>query len=608
MFQRISGIALTATQVWILGRRNATTNVYAIDRFSLTGVRDDANSDILVRGINDATGLNIDSTGSQAWVGSFAGDYIAGLIPSSDTGQRRKLSYDVAFATDLINPTYDIEVKDRILYSVGGTNLIKRKSLSSSADLSDWTGPSGKLFWGIAKAGKFIYVKTATELYRLDTTQATPTFVRVTGAMSTNQDAMTIVNNRLYVKDDEASIKYLTLTGSVNAGYTAVATTFIIQSIGTGHGLTGAIQGIASYSTFIYQSTTSASGTQPIIYGWDYTAGSGDFVGQANDIGGTVNIEIAVDTDGTLYAFNHNRRRNLYGFYPTGARTANVMNIDRTHSFPLGTRQGDNYGFGYDQTNDRFLVPNLNRVNTYDKTVVSAARSYQRFGLIGIPGDPAFNPVSLLVKNDRAYLVGGRGNNFQTVKIYSWPGLRFIETRNVSNSQLINTGIILDGRAFISSNSPPHNRLREISLSSFALTTTEIVLGSTVDGYYVDVIYEEDGTLYVKTDESAVVRAYSAAGTGTKTSITGKEITILGSNHSEYNAMFGDADYFYFCRNVRSQLACDAYSKTTRLRDANGDFVIDSITPPPDMSAVVYDSIVFLPMGSLGVSALVKAV
>ena len=134
---------------------------------------------MLVRGINDAAGLHVNTGGTQAWTGSFAGDYIAGLLPSTETSQRRKLSYDVEFATD-IDYQGDIEVKDRVLYSVNGTNTtIKRRSLSSGENLSDWTGPSGKQFWGLAKVDKFIYAKTSTELYRVDTTQATPTFTLV---------------------------------------------------------------------------------------------------------------------------------------------------------------------------------------------------------------------------------------------------------------------------------------------------------------------------------------------------------------------------------------------------------------------------------------------
>ena len=161
---------------------------------------------------------------------------------------------------------------------------------------------------------------------------------------------MTIVNDRLYVPNDVGSIQYLALTGSANAGYTAVATTFTIQSIGTGHGLSGTVRGMASYRTFIYQSSNSASGTQAIAHGWDYTAGSGDFVGRANDISSvTVDADIAVDTDGTFYVFDilrgSSKANKLYAFYPTGAQTARIMNIDRTHSFPLGSRQASTYGF-----------------------------------------------------------------------------------------------------------------------------------------------------------------------------------------------------------------------------------------------------------------------
>ena len=333
-FWQIAGIALTATQVWILGRRNATTNVWTIDRYSLAGVRDEGNSDILVRGITDPRGLNLNASATQAWVGSLNGDYVAGLLLRSSTGQRRKLSYDATVSLGLGSGVVDIEIKDRVIYYVYSgalENIIHRRSLSSGATLSGWTGPAGKQFVGIAKAGKFLYVKTSTELYRVDTTQATPTFTRVTGTMPSNTSPMTIVNNRLYVPEDEGSIKYLTLTGSTTAGYTAVATTFTIQSIGTGHGLAGATTGMASYLTYIYQSSGRASGIQALAHGWDYTAGSGDTVGQANDItsGSVSNARIAVDTDGTLYVLDMNQTSKLFGFYPTGAQTANVMNIDR---------------------------------------------------------------------------------------------------------------------------------------------------------------------------------------------------------------------------------------------------------------------------------------
>ena len=401
LFQRISGIALTTTEVWILGKHNATTNIWAIDRFSLTGTRNTVNSDILVRGINDATGLHVDTGGTQAWVGSFAGDYVAGLLPSTETGQRRRLSYDVRMSTTLGITTGDIEVKDRILYGCNGNNYIDRRSLVTGATLPNWNGPSGKIFWSVAKAGKFLYAKARTELYRIDTTQATPTFVRVSGTMPSDTLPMTIVNNRLYVPSDISGIQYLTLTGSESVGYTAVSSTYTIQSIGTGHGLTGTVSGIASFGTAIYQSTNSASGTQSIVYGWDYTSGSGDFVGQASDIStGTVNARVAVDTDSTLYVFDTSipsTRQNIYGFYHRGAQTANIMDIDRTHSFPLGSRQASTYGFGYDQTNDRFFVPNVTRVNTYDKAVSQALRGYQRFDLMGLPRAGDIGPNAFLV-------------------------------------------------------------------------------------------------------------------------------------------------------------------------------------------------------------------
>ena len=550
--------------------------------------------------------LHVNTGGSQAWVGSFNDDYIAGLLPSTDTGQRRKLSYDVTLTAGSLTPP-DFEVKDRIFY-VPGNGAIHRWSMSTGVALSDWAGPSGKNFIGIAKADKFIYVKTATELYRVDTTQATPTFVRVTGTMPSNSSPMTIVNNRLYVPEDDASIKYLLLTGSATAGYTAVATSFTIQSIGTGHGLAGGvIIGMTSYSTFIYQSSNSASGTQGIAHGWDYTAGSGDLIGQANDISTvTVNARIAADTDGTLYVYDINQQKNLFAFYPTGAQTANVMNIDRTHSFPLGSRQASTYGFGYDQTNDRFFVPNVTRVNTYDKAVSSAHRSYQRFDLAGISGINNMSPRTLIVKGSIAYVFGWSSraqdsNGLNVVNTYTWPDLRYI-TQTVVQNVGSSLGVLIGELAYFVNG----HTLRPLALSSFTATGSAIINFQGQSGS-INICYLDGTTIYIKSQNNSTVAAFSAAGTGSKTSITSMEIELIGSSLSA-NIMFADSEYFYFGRNINGNLGFDAYSKTTRLRDTNGDFQT-TISALTNYSALFRDSILYVPATRHGrVYAFVKAV
>ena len=380
---------------------------------------------------------------------------------------------------------------------------------------------------------------------------------------------------------------------------------------------------MASYSTFIYQSSNSASGTQGLAHGWDYTAGSGDLVGQANDIStGTVRAVIAVDTDGTLYVLDRASRsttNKLFGFYPTGAQTANIMDIDRTHSFPLGTRQASTYGFGYDETNDRFLVPNVNRVNTYDKAVVSAARSYQPFSLMGIPRATDIGPVSFVVKGDRAFLFGEddptNDYDLTTVKIYSWPSLRFIQRRNVpanADRAVIN----LNGRIF-GFTSISGTVLREISLASFEYTGTLFsLLGKTGTNQF---IYEDAGTLYAKGEGDSIVRAYSAAGTTNKVEITSKRIILQSTsrvNHIAYKSMFGDADNFYFGRRGEYTgsyypLVFDAYTRQGGTRNASADLSFNvglGTESHPWIGTVVIDSIVYISIPLQGLTALVKAV
>ena len=359
-----------------------------------------------------------------------------------------------------------------------------------------------------------------------------------------------------------------------------------------------------------------------VACGWDYTAGSGDFVGRANDISsGTVDADIAVDTDGTFYVFDirsgSSNANKLYAFYPTGAQTARIMNIDRTHSFPLGSRQASTYGFGYDQTNDRFLVPNVTRINTYDKTVVSAARSYQRFDLVGIPRATDIGPTSFVVRGNRVFVFGEDSpqNDYDiiTVKIYSWPDLRFIERRSV-NSRADFGVINLNGRLFAPSNIS-NTTLYEMSPTSFGRTGTSFQL-SGLNGIW-SVLYEDGGTLYAKTQSTTLVRAYSAAGTANKTSDSTKEITVSAENHTNIGCMFSDPDYFYFGRvggsdGSQNPLVFDAYSKTTRLRDVNGDLSFRMgfrALGTRWMGATVQDSIVYLSIAELGsVIALVKAV
>ena len=571
---------MTATQVWILGRRNATTSVWAIDRFSLTGVRDDTNSDILVRGITDPRGLNLNSSVTQAWVASLNGDYVAGLLLRSAAGQRRKLSYDATFPV-LSESADDIEVKDRILYTIDvDHDHIKRRSLSSGTALSNWSNPSGISFKGIAKAGNFLYVvSTLNRVYRIDLAQSTPVFTILTGTISTatNFFGITIVNDRIYVRRDEGAIQYLTLTGSASAGYTAVSTTFTVQSIGTGHGLAGTAQSIASYSTFIYQSSSGSTGTQAIAHGWDYTAGSGDFIGQANDIStsDTVQCLIAVDTDGTFYASQFNQLGKLFAFYPTGAQTANIMSIDHTHSFPLGSRQASTYGFGYDETNDRFMVPNVTRVNTYDKAVVSTVRNWVPMAGLNIPSR---YPLGVEFLGAKLYVLRGTRNSDpapESLDVYSYPDFNFERRLTFSRGSLMEAFFEMDGRLWGAGEGAPVP-----AVEIFPLTGT--LAGSAALSFNTgDSIADQNRNIISGSDDyiwfiiRRNIKAFSKATIATNLSeVTAQSFSV---DYSSYRAGFIWNAHIYMWRNNNAdhRFSFDAYDLSSKNRVSNQDFIID---------------------------------
>ena len=300
------------------------------------------------------------------------------------------------------------------------------------------------------------------------------------------------------------------------------------------------------------------------------------------------------------------------------------MNIDRTHSFPLGSRQASIYGFGYDQTNDRFLVPNVNKVNTYDKAVVSAARSYQRFDLAGISYvnqvGRRLGPLQLLVKGNRAYVFGGpsprNGFSINRVNIFTWPDLQFIEQK-ILNTIGYNTAIIIDGRLFIPSNPSATNPIIERSLTTFDPTTSQFTLAGMAGD--INFIYKDGDTIYAKGSSNNYAIAYSASGTANKNEILSKRINLDVTTRSDYRSMFSDNDYFYFGRisrsantNGRYPVVFDAYSKTTRLRDTNGDFNTDmeySSNSPQYSGANMIDSTMYASQPGYGrVFAFVKAV
>ena len=120
--------------------------------------------------------------------------------------------------------------------------------------------------------------------------------------------------------------------------------------------------------------------------------------------------------------------------------------VDRLTSFPLGVRQANVYGFGYNASSDRFYVPNFSTLNVYDKNVTGAAKTYQRFSLLDTPWSSDLGPRTIAVIGDKLYTFGnstsGNTDSLRAMRIYSWPQLGNID-RFANNLSVINMGLSL---------------------------------------------------------------------------------------------------------------------------------------------------------------------
>ena len=99
------------------------------------------------------------------------------------------------------------------------------------------------------------------------------------------------------------------------------------------------------------------------------------------------------------------------------------------------------------------------------------------------------------------------------------------------------------------------------SLATFSRTSETVSFSGLQSGVDLQLIYPDGTSLYAKDFNSANVRAYSAAGTGSKTEITGQRIALSSTYHGSYRIMFSDDTYFYFGRFASGGISFEAYEK-----------------------------------------------
>ena len=144
---------------------------------------------------------------------------------------------------------------------------------------------------------------------------------------------------------------------------------------------------------------------------------------------------------------------------------------------------------------------------------------------------------------------------------FSWPRLDFISAQTTSFwSSHSNLGVMIDEVAFFClASSAALNQLAQFDISSTtyapSLGSGTITLSANSSTALMDVLFVDSGYLYAKSRDSNIVRAYSAAGTGSKSEVTTENITLGMATHAFVKLMFSDSDYFYFGRGTANHMA-----------------------------------------------------
>ena len=597
-FSVVEGIHVSSTDVAIIGRRYTSSRHRAIDRFSKTGVRSTATSDIFVDRFYGGAGLYVNNAYSQSWTQSADADHVDHLAHQSVSNNGRKESFDYNLDRSLSSSYYtyadSYAVVDDTLYTGrAGSNYtfnVKTGVRGSTATLVSTSNAQS-----LASSGNWVYAMTSDEspiIYRSNRSLQTPVISVLTGTVgdiNANNHPwplLSIHQNKLYIMWWDSSVSpskwamsSADLTGTSAAGYTAFGSFTKVfptadwssPSITTGD----AFKSLASDGNNIYVRTTgpySTAGT--VVARYDIASNSFSSVlttdtDHYNDWDDWEMMVYDAKRDKMLLARDPSSGRewDAYDFSDTVQITANRI---KASSFPLGPRQTSSTGIGYNPTADKFYIGNQSRVNVYDKRVTGADRAWVR--------DDAYDLVvgnrtnagarSMIIVNDRLYMFYNR-----YLTTYSWPTMVYISQVRLATEFNSDDNIFYWNGHFYGRNG--NTTFREFSISTGDAVGSNVIFASI--GHISDErqAWVDSETSHVYIQGSNITRAYPLPATGRITSpaiaeTPSRRITGVGGAFFIHNG-------FVFIRWTYSDQTWRfrAYNKTNGQRAADEDFEID---------------------------------
>ena len=584
-FSIIDGIQVTATEVIILGRRFNRSPNRAIDKFSKTGVRNTAASDIYVSGSFGGAGVLSNSTFTQTWSAAVDGDHIDSMAHTTAATNLRH-SLGVVWGFRSTPSTQDSTIIGNTLYLAHGNSSLGRYDLQTGDIQTDTNTISASSFVSVTSAGSWLYGMTRespVKIYRSNRAVGqSNAWVQLTGVTGSNWERlywsssyparMIILNNTLYIllsgtgnNSSLLAVQSAPLTGSVSAGYTAVGTaTRTTVNIGWTHNSNGydLFRGFATDGTSIYATITRGIDDTSDRGLARYNTSSGDMtVFTRYRAGGTT---IVWDSDRSVFQVWSSSNGSAYDFTSIQAKTA-VRERNRT--FPLGVRQGDTHGFGYNATQDEFYVGNTNQINIYDKS--------QPTGLIRWQPNEALD-IRVSHNSGRMFFISG--NRFYSISPsyidqYEYPVYNFIQRVNrASGSQgymFEHNNLLYDfsGSATIRQFSPANGEWigANITLQNFNWTGANPVVVNNV--------------LRIHDHGRNIIRAYPLPATGAITAgttlneTTSSRITNVSRNVTSGGGLFFYNSRLWACNGNRSPISFYKYNLTTNAQDGDAETV-----------------------------------
>jgi len=593
-FSVIEGIHVTATEVLIFGKRFSRSTDRAIDRFTKAGVRSASTSDIFIDQTFGGEGLFTDSGVNTIYTQAEDGDNIDTLARAATTNAGRKESFDFKFQTGFNYYSYpSLGIVGDTLY-MGETNSNYTYNIKTGTRGSTVALTSTNNARVVTTSGNWIYALTNEDspvLYRQDRSAQSPTISVVSGTIGFTQvnsnyvAGMAILSDNLYILTWSYGVTadnrlqgwrmlVYPLTGSSSAGYTAFATptVSVVTFDWTVPSTTSAgnLRGLASDGHDLYTITSGTSSTIGTIVG-RYNTTSHQFTSVLSEANWGSNTRMVYDPkrDKIILA-EANRGFEAYDFNST---TQLLVNRSKLTSFPLGHRQGEATGFGYNSTADKFYIGNHSRVNVYDKRVTGADRTWvhdRPYALRSTNTNEVAN--SVLFANNRVYVIG---NRWCTVR--EWPTFRFVSQVQLATDFTFNSSyqraFYVNGYFYCQVSA---TAFKEFSPSTGEAMGTNIIFagtGSVNSQPWVDAV---NNRVYLSGANNRV-RAYPLPATGKITTpaiafVANSDINI-GSNYRFF--IYNDVLYALYTSD-QSTWRFRAYSLMTRGRSTEDDLTISS--------------------------------